>query len=859
MPTPAPSRHAAPGADWALPTDDLARALGSGPEGLSPTEAAARLRAEGPNTVRDEPSLSALRLLARQFQSPLVLILVFAGVLSGVLRQWVDASIILAMVLGSTLLGFVQEHRASQAVAELRSRLALVARVRRGGRIASLPFAEIVPGDIVLLQAGAVVPADGRVLAATDLLVSEAALTGESFPVEKRPGATAADTPVSGRTNCVFLGTSVRSGTGEVLVTATGRRTEFGEVAERLKAKPTESDFARGVRRFGYLLVRVMVAVVLFVLIVNQLLGRPFIDSLLFAVALGLGMSPELLPAIISVTLSAGARRLAGQGVLVRQLEAIENLGGMTVFCTDKTGTLTEGRIGLVAATDVQGAPSEAVRRLGFLNAAFETGIENPLDQAVMEAGRAAALTTEGYGKVDEIPYDFTRKRLSIVVAPRAEPEIRLMITKGAFDNVLGLCTTIAQGDGEAPLDAAARAQVQAYYEAKGRQGLRLLAVATRRLPVRPDYRIGDEAGMRLEGFLEFLDPPKVEATAAIRHLSDLGVAVKVISGDNRYVVRHVAEAVGLKTVRLLTGAQVAAMKDEALWARAEHATLFAEVDPQQKERIVRALQRRGHSVGYLGDGINDAPALYAADVGVSVDQAVDVARESADVVLLRRDLDVLREGVEGGRRTFANTLKYISITTSANFGNMVSMAIAAPLLPFLPMAAKQILLNNLLSDVPSMAIASDSVDPERLRGAQRMSIGQIQRFMVVFGLISSVFDLLAFVLLLRVFHTPERTFQTAWFVLSLLTELAVVMVLRTQGPAWRSRPGALLAWSSAIVGVLALAAPYAGAASRLFGFAPLRLAELAALGGLVAAYLALTEAAKLRFFRAPRRRLTRR
>jgi Mg2+-importing ATPase len=404
-------------------------------------------------------------------------------------------------------------------------------------------------------------------------------------------------------------------------------------------------------------------------------------------------------------------------------------------------------------------------------------------------------------------------------------------------------------------MDEATRARLQAHYEAKGADGLRLLAVATRRFPVRRDYDVGDETAMRLEGFLEFLDPPKPEAAAALRHLARMGVAAKVISGDNRYVVRHVAEAVGLKRARLLTGAEIGRLKDEALWGRVERTTLFAEVDPQQKERIVRALQRRGHSVGYLGDGVNDAPALYAADVGVSVDQAVDVARESADVVLLRRDLDVLREGVEGGRRTFANTLKYISITTSANFGNMVSMALATPLLPFLPMAAKQILLNNLLSDVPSMAIASDSVDPAQLARAQRMSIGGVQRFMLIFGLISSAFDLAAFTVLLKVFRTPERTFQTAWFVLSLLTELAVVMVLRTQGPAWRSRPGALLAWSTAGVCALALAAPYAGPVSRLFGFTPLTAAELAAVAVLVVGYLAVTEVAKRAYFRRRQKR----
>lgn len=836
---------------WSRPVGEVAHELGSSAGGLTGAEAEARLRLEGPNLVRDDAQATAASLLLRQFRSPLILILIFAGLIAGVLREWIETSIILAMVMGSTLIGFTQEHRASRAVAQLRERLALTAKVKRDGRVITLPFSSLVRGDVVLLSAGAVVPADAMVLSANGLQVSEAALTGESFPVEKQAGPRAPDAPLADRTNCVFLGTSVRSGTGEVLVMATGRHTEFGEIAERLKQKPIETDFARSVRRFGYLLIRVMIGIVLFVLIVNQLLGRPFIESLLFAVALGLGMSPELLPAIISVTLSAGATRLAKSGVIVRQLEAIENLGGMTVFCTDKTGTLTEGRIQMISALDPGGGASAAVRRLGFLNAALEAGVPNPLDEAVLDDGRVAALTTEGHTKVDEIPYDFLRKRLSVVCASESDPTAHLMVTKGAFDNILPLCATITSGAGETPLDGAAVARVKAFYRAQSQKGLRLLAVATRRVPSRERYGVDDEAEMRLEGFLVFLDPPKAEAAVAIAHLRELGVAVKVISGDNRYVLRHVAEAVGIQDAKLLTGAQISRLKDEALWNLAERTTLFAEIDPQQKERIVRALQRRGHCVGYLGDGINDAPALYAADVGVSVDQAVDVARESADVVLLERDLDVLREGVEGGRRTFANTLKYIRITTSANFGNMVSMALAAPFLPFLPMAAKQILLNNFLSDLPAMAISSDAVDRQAVVNPQRMGVPELQRFMVIFGLTSSVFDLSAFAILLLVFKANAPVFQTAWFVLSLLTELAVVMSLRTQGPAWRSRPGRLLIGLSLGVGLLALVLPFTGPVAGLFGLTPLSAPLLGVLAALVAAYLAVTETVKLWFFRS--------
>ena len=830
---------------WTQDAEALLQGLETAREGLSPAEAARRLARDGPNLVKDERRLSAAALLLRQFQNPLILILMFAAAISAGLRDWLGSAIIMAMVMGSTLLGFFQEYRASAAIAELRARLALMTKVRRGGKVLTIPLSEVVAGDILLLAAGAVVPADAVVLQAQDLLVSEAALTGESFPVEKRVGALSADTPVAGRTNTVFLGTSVRSGTAEAVVVRTGRATEFGAVAERLKAKPVETDFARGIRRFGAMLIRVMVVVVLFVLTVNQLLGRPFIDSLLFAVALGVGMSPEMLPAIVSVTLSAGARRMAKSGVIVRQLEAIENLGSMTVFCTDKTGTLTEGAIRLEEAVRPLGEPDEEVRQLAFLNAAFETGIENPLDQAILTAGQAAGLKTDGYEKVDEIPYDFSRKRLTIVVRTPDEPDTRLLIVKGAVPNVLALCD----------LDAKAREKVEAYYRERSGQGFRLLALATRRMEVRPDYLIEDETELTLRGFLVFMDPPKPESAAAIRDLAQLGVEVKVISGDNRHVVAYVAKTLGLNAKALLTGEQIDRLKDEALWNRARRTTLFAEVDPQQKERIVRALQRTGHAVGYLGDGINDAPALYAADVGISVDQAVDVARESADVVLLRRDLEVLRTGIEDGRRTFANTLKYICITISANFGNMVSMALAAPLLPFLPMAAKQILLNNFLSDIPALSLSSDRVDAAQIAVPQRFGVSDIQRFMVAFGLISSVFDLLTFVFLLHVLKAREATFQTAWFVLSLLTELAVLLVLRTQGPAWKSRPGKVLVGAIVAVGAVGLAAPYLGGLSGAFGFTPLRLKSLIALLFIVAGYAAATEAGKRWFFRDFRRR----
>jgi Mg2+-importing ATPase len=841
-----------PGLDtpyWSQDSAALSAALGSGPDGLSSEEAAAKLRLVGPNSVEDTSHLSALRLLLRQFESPLVLILIFAAVISLALQQWVDSAIILAIVLGSTLLGFFQEYRASAAVEQLKRRLALTCRVMRDGVERVVSVSTVVPGDLIILSAGNLIPAEGLVIEAEDFLVSEASMTGESFPVEKRPGLVRPEAVLSARTNAVFLGASVRSGTAKVLVVETGLRTAFGAIAARLRTRQPETDFGRGVRQFGYLLIRVMVAMVLFVLTVNLLLGRPVIESLLFAVALAVGLSPELLPAIVSVTLSAGARAMSRRGVIVRRLEAIENLGSMDILCTDKTGTLTKGTIVLNDALDAANRPSEEVRQLAFLNAAFESGIENPLDTAIVTAGKGAGLTTRGFTKIDEIPYDFLRRRLTIVVAEDGNPAQHLIVTKGAFSNVLDSCSSLERDAVDIPLTPELRADLDAVFKAKGAEGFRVLAVATRRVATKERYGRDDEQGMAFCGFLVFFDPPKPEAQRTINDLAQLGIRIKVISGDNRYVTAHLAEAVGLNPKSILTGDDLGTMRDEALWHRAPRTDLFVEIDPQQKERIVRALQRAGHCVGYLGDGINDAPALHAADVGISVEEAVDVARESADIILLSRDLDVLRSGVEDGRRTFANTLKYISITTSANFGNMVSMALATPLLPFLPLAAKQILLNNFLSDVPSIAISSDNVDPDRVSRPQRWSIKDIQRFMVLFGLISSVFDLMTFAVLLLVFHADQATFQTSWFVVSLLTELAVVLVLRTHRPAFRSRPSRLLLRSTIAVTIATLAIPFLGSLSSVFGFVPLSALQMGTAIAIVFGYIAATEVAKALFY----------
>jgi len=830
---------------WTLAGPDALDALGAREEGLTAGEAQFRLSRLGPNSLVAGEGGRILPLLRRQFTSPLVLILLAGAAISLLLRDWSDAAIIMAIVLGSALLGFAQEYRASRAVAALRDRLALTCTVLGDGAEVIVPATEIVPGDLVHLAAGNLVPADGIVMEACDCMVAEAALTGESFPVEKRPGVTAVDAPLAERRNALFSGSSLRSGTATLLVVHTGAATEYGAIAARLAGRAPETDFERGVRRFGDLLLRAMFLIVLFVLAANHLLGRPFTESLLFAVALAVGLSPELLPAIVSITLAKGARAMARSGVIVRRLQAIEMLGSLDVICTDKTGTITSGEVTLAQAVDLAGEADPAILHLAFINASLETGIANPLDDALVRAGTSAGLSADPTLKIAEIPYDFSRRRLTLVVAEPDGQHHRL-IAKGAVAEMLAICTSARLGGREEPLSDGQRNNCLKYLEQQGARGFRVLAIAHRIVPAQPSYSAADEAEMILDGFLLFADPPKPGVRETLEALAELGIAVKIITGDNRHVAAHVAEAVGLGQASLLTGMQIAQMRDEALWHAAERTTLFVEIDPQQKDRIVRALQHRGHAVGFLGDGINDAPALHSADVGISVESAADVARESADIVLLTADLDVLRRGVIDGRRTFANTMKYISITTSANFGNMLSMALAVPLLPFLPLLPKQILLNNFLSDLPSMAISTDRVDAERMAMPQRWSIGQIARFMILFGSVSSLFDGLTFLLLLTVLHAGEVEFHTVWFVVSLLTELAVVLVLRTWRPAWRSRPAPLLVWSTLAVSAAALALPFVPPMQQAFGFVRPDWKAVTIMLAIVGAYIAVTEAVKL-------------
>ncbi len=833
--------RAALGDYWSRSADEICNLLGTTPSGLTSEEAQRRLHEFGPNRLSVARTMSRLDILLRQFANPLLWLLLFAAVIAALTGELTDALIVAVILGASAFIGFRREYSAHTEAAALNARIKTQTRALRDGRELLLPIDEVVPGDVVLLSAGSLVPADGWVIEADDCFVSESALTGESFPVEKAAGVLPVDTPLSKRSNCVYLGTNVRSGTLRCVVVATGTSTQFGAISQRLQLRPPQTEFDRGVMRFGYLLTSAMLVMVLVVFAAHMLAGRPVVETLLFAVALAVGLSPELLPAILSVNLARGAQMLASRGVLVRHLSAIENLGGMDVLCTDKTGTLTEGVISLEGGYDAQGAKAPDVVELGAINAALETGLASPLDDAILNARRPDLST---WRKLGEIPFDFVRRRVSVIVARDADV---LLVTKGAFHEVIDACASLADGS---LLDAPTRSMLEQRYSEWGRKGIRVLAVATAQLAVREKYGRECEHHLRFAGFLTFLDRPKEGAAQAIESLRRLGIAIKLISGDSKLIAEHVAGLVGLGNEHVLTGARIDQLEDAALWREAPRTDLFVELDPNQKERIIRALKRAGHVVGFLGDGINDAPAMHAADTSLSVEHAVDVAREAADFVLLERDLDVIRRGVEEGRRTFANTLKYVSNTTSANLGNMISMALASLFLPFLPLTAGQILLNNFMSDVPAVGVADDNVDRELIEHPRRWDMRFIARFMIEFGLLSSVFDVLCFGALLGIFHATPEIFRTGWFVESLLTQLMIVLVVRTRRPLYKSRPGTLLLSLTLLLALITPAIPYLPFVAAL-GFVPLPLPLLATLIAITVTYVVAAELTKYWFYRA--------
>jgi Mg2+-importing ATPase len=825
---------------WSIPVSLLYERLDSKESGLDNSQVRERLKLSPVKTNQSNLSKD-ITLLWSQFKSPLVLILIGAISLALYLGDYTNSVIVLCIVVLSSVLGFVQERNAGRAIERLQKLVKVTATVKREGQMIDVPIENVVPGDIVVINAGDIIPGDGRLLSCNDLHINEATLTGESFPAEKSLGDVAEQSALIQRRNSVFKGTSVVNGTGTVLVAETGANTVLGKIAESLDNGFPVTAFEKGANQFGYLLLQLTLTFSLIILLLNLYMGRPVIDSALFALALAVGITPELLPAIITISLSKGAKRMAEKKVIVKKLSAIHNLGSLDVFCIDKTGTLTEGIVKVDKALDVFGNTSEKALRYAVYNATHETGFSNPIDEAL----RLFPVDASAVTKVDEVPYDFLRKRLSVVVKIDNK---NIMITKGALKNIMEVCTHVDVGNEIKPFGEF-RNRIDQDLETFGSQGFRTIGICYKDVTNDPIINKDDETGMIFLGCVLLSDPPKLDVAKSLKKLNEAGVQLKLITGDNSRVAIHLGNIVGLDTRSVIKGEELRSLSDEALTFHLNKVSIFAETEPDQKERIVRTLQKSGHTVGFVGDGINDVSAIRKADVGISVESATDVAKNTADIVLLEKGLEVLYDGIIEGRKTFINSLKYIFTTTSANFGNMFSVAGASLFLVFLPLLPKQILLINFLTDLPAMALASDAVDSNALEVPRKWNNKLIRDFMIVFGLQSTFFDFLTFFVLYKIFQATPEQFQTGWFLECILTELFILMVLRTRKPFYKDKPGKYLLIISLIVGAAAFVVVYSPL-NTLMGFVTLRPALLFTIALIVGFYIITAEITKRLFFR---------
>ncbi len=814
---------------------------------MTEDEAEKRLTKYGSNLLKPKKKSDSLTLLITQFKSPLILILIFAGALSLYLDLSArtlptNAIIIITIILISSLLGFWQERGAANAVEKLLAIVQTKATVVRDGKSQEIPVEKIVPGDVIVLNAGDLIPGDAIIIESKDLFVNEAPLTGETFPAEKTVGILPPATTLSKRTNSLFMGTNVVSGNANAVVVGTGLQTEFGKVSERLKLRPPETEFEHGVKHFGYFLMEITLVLVVATLAINVYFARSVLDSLLFSLALAVGLTPQLLPAIISINLAHGAKIMATQKVIVKRLASIENFGSMNVLCSDKTGTLTEGIIKIQSVLDFNGNPSQKAQLYVYLNASYQSGFTNPIDDAIC----GAQVDTSGYTKLDEVPYDFIRKRLSILVS---KDNKNLMVTKGALQNVLDVCTLVETSETTTVPINGVQNQIQKRFEELSTKGFRVLGIAYKDTGSDKLVTKDSEIGMTFIGFLVLFDPAKPKIAETISDLKRLGISLKIVTGDNRLVAASISQQVGFPNPKILAGSDLSILSDEALLRQVNEVNVFAEVEPNQKERIILALKKAGNVVGYMGDGINDASALHAADVGLSVESAVDVAKESADIVLLEKDLGVLANGVKEGRKTFANTLKYVFMATSANFGNMFSMAGASLFLSFLPLLPGQILLTNLMTDFPETTIGTDNVDNEMVEQPRRWNVAFIRNFMIVFGILSSVFDYIAFGVLIFVLHSPQDLFRTGWFIESVLSASLIVLVIRSRRPFFKSFPGKYLLIATLVIVGATLIFPFTPL-GKLFGFTQPQLLVLVLMTIIVTFYIIAGEVVKGIFYK---------
>ena len=838
---------------------DALQALGASPQGITAQEAERRRAIYGPNIVARDAAPSVAGELARHLFSPLNGLLLALAAISWFLSDFRAAVVISAMVTLSVALAFAQEHRSNQAALKLRAMVRTHAAVRRPAlgetvsKATDEPVEGLVPGDVVELSAGDLVPADMRVLEAKNFFVNQSALTGESLPEEKFPHRLAScDDPLAAD-NLLFMGASVVSGYACAVALATGPRSCFGAIAETIAANKEETSFDKGVRSFTWLMIRFMALMAPAVFLINGVTKGDWSEALLFAVSVAVGLTPEMLPMIVTVNLAKGAIAISQKKVIVKRLDAIQNFGAMDVLCTDKTGTLTQDKIILKRHTDIYGEPFVRVLEFAYLNSHFQSGLRNLLDIAVLEHVDLAEKLQPNhlFEKIDEIPFDFERRRLSIIV--RRDDGAHLLICKGAVEEIFSISTRYETETDCGLLDPSHRAAAVAETAALNGDGFRVVAVAYKELPADQNaFPESDESDLILLGYIAFLDPPKDSAAAAIADLAKAGVAVKILTGDNEIVTRKICRDVGLAIDALLLGADVAAMDDDALRDAAARATVFAKLSPPQKARVIRALRASGHVVGYLGDGVNDGPALKAADVGISVDSAADIARDSSDIILLEKSLAVLAEGVAEGRKVFANILKYIRMGASSNFGNMFSVLGASVVLPFLPMTPIQVLTNNLLYDFSQTGIPTDNVDAEYLLRPRRWDIGNVAKFMLFVGPVSSIFDYATFILMLSVFDAWDKPalFQTGWFIESLLTQTLIIHIIRTNRiPFVESHASGALFATTLIICMIGVALPFSPLAP-LFGFTPPPLAYWPVIAAFMVAYAFLAHHAKCWFAR---------
>ncbi|MEM3369766.1 MAG: magnesium-translocating P-type ATPase [Candidatus Micrarchaeia archaeon] len=813
--------------------------------GLTAKEVKQRVSFYGKNELTKKKKNPLLIEFLSGFANPMTIILLIAGAVTGILGEMINTIIIYVMVLLSVIMDFVQKYRAEKAAESLKKRVATMVDVIRDGRKEEIHVADVVPGDVIMLSAGDIVPADARVISAKDLFVDQSALTGESFPVEKTHNKLIKSQirDITKWSNYLFMGTSVVSGTAIAMVVKTGQNTQYGEVVKETLEKRPETEFEKGLKNFGIMITTVTLFLVVFVFFTQAVLKHNLLESVLFAIALAVGLTPELLPMILSVNLSKGAMAMSDKGVIVKRLSSIQNFGSMDVLCTDKTGTLTENRVTLLLHADLNGRESDKVFLYSFLNSYYQTGVHSPLDNAILSHEKA---DIQGHRKVDEIPFDFARRRSSVVVKKGSE---KILISKGAPEDIFKICSRYELDGKTQYITKDIQRKMKKIYDNYSKKGFRVLAVAYSKVQAgRTAFSVKDERELVFLGFIAFIDPPKKTSKESLQLLEKSGITLKILTGDNELVTKSVCEQLGFNVTGILTGEEIASMSDDALAVAVEKCNLFTRITPVQKDRVIEALKKRGHVVGFLGDGINDAPSMRKADVSISVNNAVDVAKESADIILLRKSLHVIFDGVMEGRKTFGNTMKYIQMGISSNFGNMFSAAGASIFLPFLPMRPIQILLNNLLYDFSEMTISTDNVDEEYTKKPKRMDVKFINDFMIFFGPFSSIFDFLTFGVLIFVFNASESLFQTAWFMESLCTQTLIIFIIRTKKPFYKSRPSLLLTLSSLLVVALAVMLPYTFIGSY-FQFTPPPMSFLLFLVGFVLVYLGLVELFKARFY----------